>query len=236
MTQVGEGIAILVNAMEKDEKCDFKPEATAWQANLDGSGTKLGNALGDKPNANSESELSGSNWPSQAHHLIPHKTLVKHQVADWLKKDKQIYDDTKYNVDHQNNGKWMPYASSLPEWTSASPVAKRELMFKIMRLAKIQMHQGKHSESNRYGIGEMPYKARVKQYLDKINNNAQSHYKGPRACEDCKGKKQANKCPPRNNTVTYVDKASRLINKDIDSCKIFVSRIAAEFAQTGGFN
>lgn len=236
MTQVGEGVAILAKAMDKDEKCDFKPDKTTWKANLDGSGTALGVYLKNKPNAASESELSSTNWPSQAHHLIPHLTLKKHAVKDFLKKDKIIYDDTKYNVDHQNNGKWMPYASSLPEWKKASKKKKRELMFKVMSLSRIQLHQGKHSSSDRYGIGEAPYKKRVEQYLDKIRNNAASHYKGPKACEDCKSKKQANKCPPRDNTVRYVDKASKLIEKDINKSRIFVSKIAAEYAQTVGFD
>src|SRR5690606_20907067 len=107
-------------------------------------------------------------------------------------------------------------ASSLPEWTTAATTKadidkNRVLMFKIMKLAKIQMHQGKHSSSNRYGIGEAPYKERVKQYLKKIKNNAVSHYAGDPCCKDCKGKKQANKYPPRENIVRYVDKASRCI-------------------------
>jgi hypothetical protein len=36
--------------------------------------------------------------------------------------------------------------------------------------------------------------------------------------------------------VRYVDRASSLIEKDIDTCLIFVSRIAAEFAEAGGFD
>jgi len=38
----------------------------------------------------------------------------------------------------------------------------------------------------------------------------------------------------RDNSVRYVDKASSFIEKDIKGCKIFVSRIAAEFVETGG--
>jgi hypothetical protein len=168
MPQIGEGIAILVKTMEKDKKCDFKPDKTNWKVNLDGSGTALGISLGNKPHAASEAGLSSSSWPSQAHHLIPHLTLKKHAVKDFLKKGDFIYDDTKYNVDHRNNGKWMPYASSLPEWKKYSPQKKRELMFKVMSLSRIQLHQGKHSSSNRYGIGEAPYKKRVEQYLGNL--------------------------------------------------------------------
>ena len=34
--------------------------------------------------------------------------------------------------------------------------------------------------------------------------------------------------------VRYVDKASSVLEDDIDACRIFVSRIAAECAQAGG--
>ena len=237
----GEGVAILADFMEEDEKCDYKPEKTEWKANLSDSGKSLAEYLGSKPHAGNEAELSDTSWPSQAHHLIPHLTLKSHLVAKWLKTGDYLFSDTYYNVDHTNNGKWMPYASSLPEWikgaTRKADIEKnRILMFKVMGLAKIQLHQGRHSSSDRYGIGEAPYKDRVKQYLKKIKNNAVSHYAGDRSCEDCKSNKYNNKYPPRENTVKYVDKASELIEKDIDKCKIFVSRIAAEFAETGGFN
>lgn len=239
MTDVCEGVAMLAEVMDKDAKCTYKPDEKTWKANLDGDGKKLGDNLGNKPNASKESELSSKKWPSQAHHLIPHLTLKKHAVACWLKGDDEIWGDTQYNVDHENNGKWMPYASSLSEWvTGATKVedknSNRKLMFKVMSLARIQMHQGKHSGSKRYGIGEAPYKERVSQYLEKIDNNAISHYSEPKPCKDCKGDK-AGKLPPRQNTVRYVDKASGLIEKDIDCCRIFVSKIAAEFAELGGF-
>lgn len=234
MPELGELITAMVD-FDKTEKCDFKPDQHKWKCNLEGKSETLAANLGNKPDANSESELSASKWPSQAHHLIPHLTLIAHAVAVWLEKDKRIYHDTKYNVDHKNNGKWMPYASSLPEWKTGSPVQQRELMFKIMGLAKIQMHQGKHSGSNTYGIAIRPYKARVIDYLDKIQNHGISHYAGPNACKDCKSNKLANKYPPTENTVRYVDKASSLLEKDINACRIFVSRIAAEFAIAGGF-
>lgn len=238
---IGESVAILADFMEEDEKCDYKPDETEWKANLSGSGEALAGYLGSKPHANNEAELSNTLWPSQAHHLIPHLTLKSHPVAKWLKTGDYLFSDTYYNVDHVNNGKWMPYASSLPEWVKGATrkvdiEKNRALMFKVMRLAKIQLHQGKHSSSNRYGIGEAPYKDRVKQYLKKIKNNAVSHYAGNRSCKDCKSNKYNDKYPPRENTVKYVDEASKLIKKDINECKIFVSRIAAEFAETGGFD
>ena len=244
MTQMTLSTA-LATFMENDQKCEYKPEKEKWHANLSGSGSALASQLSKekaKPNADKESQLSSSKWPSQAHHLIPHVMLNDHAVSGWLNKSKKgskLFSDTKYNVDHRKNGKWMPYASSLPEWkTGATRKADKEsnkaLMFKVMRLAKIQMHQGRHSGSNRYGIGEVPYKKRVMQYLDKVQINGRSHYAGKNSCKDCKSKKLNGKYPPRENSVRYIDKVSVLIEKDIKGCKIFVSRIAAEFAEAGG--
>jgi hypothetical protein len=236
MTEVGEAVAILVAVMDKKEKCAFEPEKTDWACNLSGSSTALAAHMGQKPHATQEKELTSGKWPSQAHHLIPHKQLASHKLAKWLRADGVLYGDTRYNVDHKNNGKWMPYASGLAEWAGAGQKKKRELMFKLMALSGIQLHQGRHSSSNTYAVGALGYKDRVDQYLDKIVNNAISHYVGPPPCADCKGKQQAQKCPPRDNSVRYVDRASSLIEKDIDTCLIFVSRIAAEFAEAGGFD
>lgn len=235
MPEIGENIAILVDEMEKDEKCNYKPDKKKWICNLIGNSTTLGNYLGNKPIANTESELSSSKWPSQAHHLIPHLTLKDHPVADWLREGNKLYGDTYYNVDHDNNGVWLPFASSLPEWSTSSGKKKRELMFKIMELSGLQMHQGPHSGRNDYGVGALPYKVRVNDYLQKIDNHGMSHYAGRTACKDCKDKKHANKFPPRENTVRYLDKASELLNKDIQKQIVFVSSIAAQFAQTVGF-
>ena len=234
MPELGELVAFMVELDEK-EKCNYKPETNNWRANLDGSSTRLELALGNKPHANNESELSSSNWPSQAHHLIPHLTLKAHAVADCLKKDNKIYEDTKYDVDHQNNGKWMPYASSLPEWSTGTPTQQRALMFKIMRLAKIQMHQGPHSGKNNYGIGIKPYKKRVIDYLDAIDNHAVSHYADAHKCKDCNSKKFANKYPPRENTVQYVDKASSLLDKDNLNIEVELQNPFSYFSVTLGY-
>ncbi len=238
--QIGEGIVKLEKIMENDEKCDYKPDDKKWNANLDGDSAALAEYLGNKPNASSEAELTKTAWPSQAHHLIPHLTLKRHVLSSWLKLGGELYQDTYYNVDHKNNGKWMPYASILPEWiTGAVNQSDREknkqLMFKVMGLANIQLHQSRHSTDNRYSIGESGYKKRVKLYLKKIKDNAASHYAGDSPCDDCGSKKQSGKFPARKNTVEYVDKASEFIEEDINCCRIFVSRIAAEFAEAGGF-
>lgn len=239
--EMGEGMAMLTAIVDEDVKCLYQPDnGKGWTANLSGSGEALAANLGDKPNADSETDLSATNWPSQAHHLIPHKTLKRHKLSHWLQKGDRLFAHTYYNVDHENNGKWMPYASGLREWvTRASSGAdlknNRKLMFKVMEMAQIQLHQGPHSDSDRYGVGEAPYKGRVMEYLDKIQDNALSHYAGDHACSDCSSKKQGGKYPPRGNTVQFVDKASECIELDINKCRIFVSRIAAEFAEAGGF-
>jgi hypothetical protein len=235
MTQLGENIAVLVSTMEKKQKCEFVPDKVEWKANLNGSSTTLANLMGNKPaNTSKAAELSSSCWPSQAHHLIPHLTLVDHAVADWLKAGDLIYADTKYNVDHKKNGLWLPYASSLDDWEKSAPAARRALMFKVMELAGLQLHQGKHSASKTFGVGLAPYKSRVAQYLSKIEENARSHFTQKPACGDCSEKKEKGKGAPRNNTVVFVDKASSLLKKDIKQKTIFVSRIAAEFVQAGG--
>jgi hypothetical protein len=232
MSQVGELVKYLED--DKKNKCEFKPDETTWTANLKVSSDTLGTNLDNKPDSKNESQLSSSDWPSQAHHLIPHLTIADHDVKDFLKTGDILYGDTKYNVDHKNNGKWMPYASSRPEWKIYNSKKKRALMYKVMGLAGIQLHQEPHSKKNKYGIGDDAYKQRVTTYLDKIQNNGASHFAKPNPCQDCK--ENINKYPPRNNTVRYVDRASSLIEKDIDNCRIFVSRRVAEFAEAGGFN
>jgi hypothetical protein len=236
MTQVGEAVLVgFIAADDNKAKCDFKPDQTNWTANLSGSSEALAASLGNKPHAANEAALSATAWPSQAHHLIPHLTLIDHPVAEWLKSggSSELWGDTKYNVDHRNNGKWLPYAADMPEWQTNSASDNRKLLFKLMRLSGLQIHQGPHSGLNNYQAGEMPYKACVKKYLDKINQNANSHYKKTPPCTDCKpdGKK---KLPPRDNTVRFVDQASAVLWQDIAAARIFVSRIAAEFVLTGG--
>lgn len=238
MTEVGEAVLVELLAQQDKEKCDFKPQKETWTANLEGSSTALEGHLGNKPTASRESELSPDHWPSQAHHLIPHLTLKDHMVAMWLKKIKSsiMWGDTFYNVDHENNGKWLPYASALQEWKRYGAKRRRDLMFKVMRLSGLQLHQGPHSGSNRYEIGEQPYKACVIKYLDKIKQNAVSHYKKKPPCKDCASNSDNGKVPPRANTVRLVDRASELIWDDIKEERIFVSRIAAEFVQCEGFD
>lgn len=243
------GIAVLVELMEKDKKCDYKPEQTKWKAKLSGSGTTLGNNMGNKPHASCVAELSRSSFPSQAHHLIPNARLnpnakgaaenPPHVAHKFIIEDDFLFADTDYDINHKNNGKWMPYAHALAEWKTgatnkADKAHNKDLMIKVMKEANIQLHQGSHSYQ-KYGTGKAGYLTRVNQYLDKIQQNGISHFAGKRKCDDCSGKKQKGKFPPRVNTIRYFDKASNLIEKDINACHIFVSEIASKFHEDFGF-
>jgi len=247
----GEGVAILVDFMEEDEKCDYKPEKTTWKAILKGDGGKLGDNLGNKPNASCVAELSSTAYPSQAHHLIPNARLnpaatgakknPPHPVHELLIKGDYLYADTDYDINHKNNGKWMPYAHALNEWitgaTKKNDIAcNKALMFDVMSVAQIQLHQGSHSYE-KFGVGEAGYLTRVNEYLDQIRDNAISHFGGAFKCAECSEKKskKGGLYPPRENTIRYFDKASELIEKDINKCRIFVSEAASKFHQDIGF-
>lgn len=237
MTQLGEAVLVaFIAADDKAGKCDFKPVKDNWTANLVGSSDALGGYLGNKPHAATASAITQTQWPSQAHHLIPHLTLIDHAVADWLKAGGAsiMWGDTEYNVDHQHNGKWLPYASDLPEWQNNTPAQNRKLLFDLMAKSGMQIHQGPHSGLNNYGVGEVPYKQCVNKYLDKINVNANSHYKRNPPCSDCAGNSNKGKVPPRANTVRFVDQASSVLWGDIKARRIFVSRIAADFVACAG--
>lgn len=244
--QLGEPVLVaFIKAENTESKCEVKSTQTQWDAILDGSSSRLGSALGNRPDASSRKDLSSKDWPSQAHHLVPHETLKKHPIKHWLEEGQKIWGDTEYDVDHKKNGMWMPYASSLKEWKTAAKTKKdrdenRKLMFEVMSLAQIQMHQSRHSLRNRYGIGEAPYHVRVNQYLRRVQDGMVRHEgkrpDGKPFCKDCFSKKKGSLYAPRENTIRFVDKASSLLKNDIKAMKIFVSRIAAEFAQSGGFD
>ncbi|VAW88949.1 hypothetical protein MNBD_GAMMA17-1957 [hydrothermal vent metagenome] len=247
--EIGEGVAKLVIIMEKGEKCDYKPKKTTWKAILKGDGGKLGENLGNKPNASCVAELSSTTYPSQAHHLIPNARLnpkaagaqknPPHPVYELLIKGDYLYDDTDYDINHKNNGKWMPYAHALNEWiTGATKKADKKhnkaLIFDVMNVTQIQLHQGSHSDK-RFGMGETGYLTRVNQYLDKIEDNGLSHFDGEFKCDDCSDKEQKGLYPPRENTIRYFDEASKHIEEDINECNIFVSEVASKFHQDIGF-
>jgi hypothetical protein len=241
MTEVGEGVAVVVATMEQPQKCEYQPEDASWKCKLAGSSESLSQNLTDhcgiiKPTTPaSVQDVSSSCWPCQAHHLIPWQQLEKHAVTQWVAESPpqvagKVLKDNDYSVDHGNNGKFMPYASSLSEWAGANQAQKRKLVEAVMGAAGIQLHQGPHSYRS-YGVGEAGYKTRVKEYLDRINANSLDHQE---FCPECKQKSQNDKVPPRRNVVNFLDKASERLEVDINLGKVFVSRRAAEFVAAGG--
>lgn len=244
MTQVGELVAVLIDIMQKDAKCEYKPDDHEWHCNLEGDGgrlrTNLAKHLGvvEPKQVTSIDDVSATAWPSQAHHLIPWQQLKGHPVTQWLAESPpkgagKMFADSGYDVDHGNNGKFMPYSSALKEWAVANAAEKTALSRKVMALAAMQLHQGPHSTKG-YGVGECGYKTRVGEYLDAINNHALSHFAAPAQCADCEGKKQNGKYPPRRNIVRYLDRASTYLEVDINLMRIYVSRRAAGFGADGG--
>lgn len=241
MTQVGEGVAIVIDAMGADQKCEHKDDETNWKCNLVGDGGKLADNLEQfgvpKPLTPPSVKLVHARaWPSQAHHLIPHQQLAKHPVTAWLAKKppkvaSRVTHDNHYDVDHGANGKFMPYASSLMEWAGASAAEKEAIVNTVMGAAGIQLHQGPHSFKS-YGVGESGYKTRVAEYLDRIKSHAIAHAE---VCPDCKSKGDGSKkVAPRRNMVRFLDLASARLEVDINCGRIFVSRRAAGFAAGGG--
>jgi len=125
--------------------------AAAVAAKVKGDGGKLGDNLGNKPNASCVDELSSTAYPSQAHHLIPNARLnpaatgakkdPPHPVHELLIKGDYLYADTDYDINHKNNGKWMPYAHALNEWiakaTKKNDIAhNKALMFMPLHLTQ----------------------------------------------------------------------------------------------------
>jgi hypothetical protein len=243
MTEVGEGVAVLIQTMEQPQKCEYEPPDTTWKSKLDGQSESLAKNLTDhcgieKPSVPaSVKDISYTCWPSQAHHLIPWQQLQKHAVTQWVAESPpvvagKVLKDNGYSVDHGNNGKFMPYASSLTEWEMANADEKKKLAEKVMAAAGMQLHQGPHSFSS-YGVGEDGYKTRVKEYLDRININELGHVPLTK-CPDCTPKCQNGKVPPRRNVLQFLDTASARLEVDINTGRVFVSRRAAGFAIAGG--
>ncbi|MCH9687513.1 MAG: AHH domain-containing protein [Deltaproteobacteria bacterium] len=229
--------------MAKDAKCEYKPSEVQWKCKLEGDSSALRDNMKthcgilEPGKPTTVAGLSSISWPSQAHHLIPHQQLKPHPVASWLTKspasgEARLYHDNHYSVDHGLNGKFMPYSSALSEWSSADATTRKQLSEQVMEAAGMQLHQGPHSTKG-YGVGEVGYKTRVKQYLDRIHLSSVSHYADP-ACDDCKGKQQDGKYPARRNVVRFVDRASGLLEVDINRGHIFVSKRAATYANQGG--
>lgn len=247
MTEIGEGLAILLAQLAKEEPCDHKPADRSWKCNLEGDSAALRKniekhcGVPEPKQVDSIDDVGYTSWPSQAHHLIPWQQLKKHPITMWLAEKPpvggpKLFEDAAYDVDHGRNGKFMPYASRLREWKKASASERRKLAKRVMGAAGMQLHQGPHS-FRRYGTGEAGYKTRVKEYLDRLRNAAMSHYAPidpDLACKDCTSKEQNGKYPARQNTVRQMDRVSELLEVDLVLGRIFVSRRAADHALSGG--
>ena len=241
MTQAGEAFATALVKMEKVE-CQYKDDDETWRCVLDGDSGHLETNIArdrkiNKPQTPATlAQVNSSCWPSQAHHLIPHQQLSRHPVTQWIQKKKgKLLGDCNYSVNHGLNGKFMPYASSLKEWSSARTNRKQQISELVMKAAGIQLHQGKHSYKP-YNTGQAGYKTRVAEYLEKIKSHGGSHYDPKTGCEDCRKKTQG-KLKPRNNTVLMLDRASKQLDSDIRNGKIAVSRRASDYvAGVGSLN
>jgi hypothetical protein len=222
MTDVGEKVAKFIAADENKIKCTYEPDDKKWKADLAGTGKKLGNSLGNKPDAIFKKDLSNKSFPSQAHHLIPTSTLNPnakgaednplHDVHLLLAKGDVLYADTDYDINNKNNGKWMPYAHRLKEWIPKSEEASRtagltkdaaknikaQILVTNTELMTLVMEKSNiqiHQgphSTEKYGQGESGYLTRVDLYLDKIKNKAASHFAGKRKCTECCKKAKAN--------------------------------------------
>jgi hypothetical protein len=240
MTEMAEMLAVLLDFLEEGIKCEFPEDKDEWTCTLDGNSDTLAQNITKhmgiaKPKVPSKlADVSPSTWPSQAHHLVPWQQLKKHPVTQWLAMSKKrLLRDNDYSVDHGHNGKFMPYASDLREWSGSSAAKKRRIAERVMTVAGIQLHQGPHSYKP-YGVGEDGYKTRVAEYLEKINGSSLDHYTKDPPCKDCKVKSQGGKKSPRRNVVLYMDAASRFLDLDINAGRVYVSRRAADFVEGGG--
>jgi A nuclease family of the HNH/ENDO VII superfamily with conserved AHH len=165
---------------------------------------------------------AGGIWPSQAHHLIPHKQLAGHPIKQYLQAGDKLLADSNYSVNHGNNGKFMPYVSDVIEWKKANAIEKHKLANRMMQAAGIQLHQGPHSFKS-YGGGKVGYKDEVDRLLKRIHVGEWLHHK---RCEQCKSKANGNKFPPRETMSRKVDWVSSRLEYAINANNTFVSHRA----------
>ena len=241
--ELNEGIAIITSLIE-DTKCDHTEEKQNWKCVLEGQTADhlTSNISRDRniaepvwpPPTGGRSLVNCRKgnpgiWPHQAHHLIPWQQLQKHDVTIYLAETPphragKMWADNNYSVNHGKNGKFMPYASDLAEWAASGNPQK--IAEDLMDLVSNQLHQSRHSFTQYEGADD-GYKTRVNEYLRRIADHGLKH---PNFCDVCKNNKKANKLPPRAAIVRFVDKASELLERDIDDMDIFVSKRAAVWA------
>jgi hypothetical protein len=237
--EAGEAFAAALAKTDEKVKCQYKKPKDEWKCVLGGdSGHLETNIKRDRGKAKPETpaslaQVTKSRWPSQAHHLIPHVQLSGHVVTEWIAESKDaLLGDCNYSVNHGLNGKFMPYASSLSDWKSASTEKKVKIANKVMKAAGIQLHQGAHSYEP-YNENQDGYKTRVEEYLEKVKDQSVGHYDPETGCEECRETTNG-KVPPRRNTVSMLDRASKQLDKDIRKGEIAVSRRASDYVANVG--
>jgi hypothetical protein len=216
--------------------CDHTDDKSGWRCNLEGktAGALIDNIERDRSKAkpvwpppggtNSVHDATKTNWPSEAHHLIPWQMIAGragHKVKQYLKRGTYLIADANYSINHGNNGKFMPFASDLKEWKGTESV-KAKVAFDLMDRVGIQLHQSRHSYES-YGGNTEGYKTIVTELLDTIRLSESRHRD---KCEECKTKADDKKFPPRKQMTHKMDKVSKSLETQIGRGKIFVSRRA----------
>lgn len=174
--ELGEAVSVAIDALESENEpaCDKKDKDNGWKSRVNDFNSQevcTGGRLYDNMNgAKAAHEAKGlgvvppkaagtkwkmsmvspTNFPIQAHHLIPKNFLPDQQVCVWLAikyKKHPKYElryDSSYDTDDADNGYCMPYATPLAEWTGDQS-KKTACAFGVMERAGIQLHQGSHA-------------------------------------------------------------------------------------------
>jgi hypothetical protein len=266
--ELGELIAAFDVHLDKDKAAcpTADPNAGSWKARInewgsmqDCSGTRLYKSMegqgkpsfgflggpdayiAKKSVAWALGNVDSSQFPIQAHHLIPKNHLPEHEVCTFLakkytkNKKYQLTSDTPYDTDHAHNGYCMPYATPLSDWKKASgdDDVKLAICFDVMDSTGRQLHQGSHKarpyvedpadpdeESKVHPCG---YLNVVDRYLLAVHDAALKHAD---LCRICKPSKSKADVEPREQTVEHVDQASGIIKLLVDANRTFVSEPA----------
>lgn len=124
----------------------------------------------------------------------------------------------------------MPFASTTYQWDKSVPLRNR-ICFEMMRLTKMQLHQGPHSKTKDYGEDPdaeefSPYKEQVELFLDEIHRQVTTHVD---LCLDTCQKSGKEKIPPLASTVSMIEQVSFLLKVLLQRGKIVVSGRAGAY-------
>jgi hypothetical protein len=275
--EVVELVSVYLTALLDEEYCKGKEsESSNWEAKINKCGSRQGcsgTALYKNMETDKEKEQGylappvafvaknpGKAWnlrdikktqfPIQAHHLIPKNHLPDHPVCAFLAKDYtkhedyQLTADAPYSCDHANNGYCLPYATPLAEWKKAATLPaderddrKLDLCFKVMKKTGRQLHQGSHRADPYDGPidddeeatihGKYGYLEAVDLLLSVVQEGAQEHTEKCEICNKGKTRNGKTKIQPVQAVVRHVDQVSGILKLQIDGNQIFVSEPAA---------